>query len=63
MLCRLYGSVVACAQYAQRYLTERKMPDKAVDLLDEAAARLRMQQEVFLSLSYHHIVLIMGRAV
>jgi ATP-dependent Clp protease ATP-binding subunit ClpB len=30
---------------AHRYLTERKLPDKAIDLLDEAASRLRMQQE------------------
>ena len=28
-----------------RYLTERKMPDKAIDLVDEAASRLRLQQE------------------
>jgi ATP-dependent Clp protease ATP-binding subunit ClpA len=27
-----------------RYITERFMPDKAIDLMDEAAARLRMQQ-------------------
>lgn len=30
---------------AHRYITERKLPDSAIDLLDEAAARLRMQQE------------------
>eukprot|EP00475_Leptophrys_vorax_P023291 TRINITY_DN3186_c0_g1_i1.p1 TRINITY_DN3186_c0_g1~~TRINITY_DN3186_c0_g1_i1.p1 ORF type:complete len:794 (-),score=181.77 TRINITY_DN3186_c0_g1_i1:65-2227(-) len=39
------NAVVSAAQYAQRYLTERKMPDKAIDLLDEAASRLRMRQE------------------
>jgi ATP-dependent Clp protease ATP-binding subunit ClpB len=39
------SAVVAAATLAQRYLTERKLPDKAIDLLDEAAARLRMQQE------------------
>ncbi len=38
--------MVASAIYAQRYLTERKLPDKAFDLLDEAASRLRMQLEV-----------------
>jgi ATP-dependent Clp protease ATP-binding subunit ClpB len=37
--------VVSCAVLANRYLTERKLPDKAVDLLDEAASRLRMRQE------------------
>jgi len=30
---------------AKRYLTDRKLPDKAIDLLDEASSRLRMQQE------------------
>ena len=39
------GAIVAAALMSQRYLTERKLPDKAVDLIDEAAARLRMQQE------------------
>jgi len=39
------GAMVAAARLAHRYMTERKMPDKAIDLVDEAAARLRMQQE------------------
>lgn len=39
------SAVVAAATYAQRYLTERKLPDKAVDLLDEAASRMRLQLE------------------
>jgi ATP-dependent Clp protease ATP-binding subunit ClpB len=39
------NAVVSAAQYAQRYITDRKMPDKAIDLLDEAASRLRMRQE------------------
>ena len=39
------GAVVAAVNHAHRYLTERKLPDKAIDLLDEAAARLRMVQE------------------
>ncbi len=39
------AAVVAAATYANRYLTERKLPDKAIDLLDEACSRLRMQQE------------------
>eukprot|EP00457_Paulinella_chromatophora_P001552 gb/GEZN01001554.1/.p1 GENE.gb/GEZN01001554.1/~~gb/GEZN01001554.1/.p1 ORF type:complete len:816 (+),score=129.84 gb/GEZN01001554.1/:350-2449(+) len=41
----LDSAVVAAATYASRYLTERKLPDKAIDLMDEAASRLRMQQE------------------
>ena len=39
------GALHAAVQHAHRYLTERKLPDKAIDLLDEAASRLRMQQE------------------
>ncbi len=39
------AALVQAAVLANRYLTERKMPDKAIDLLDEAASRLRLQQE------------------
>eukprot|EP00511_Aplanochytrium_stocchinoi_P005060 CAMPEP_0204824064 /NCGR_PEP_ID=MMETSP1346-20131115/2119_1 /ASSEMBLY_ACC=CAM_ASM_000771 /TAXON_ID=215587 /ORGANISM="Aplanochytrium stocchinoi, Strain GSBS06" /LENGTH=712 /DNA_ID=CAMNT_0051951015 /DNA_START=372 /DNA_END=2510 /DNA_ORIENTATION=- len=39
------SAVVSAAVLANRYLTERKMPDKAIDLIDEAASRLRLQQE------------------
>jgi len=38
-------ALVSSATYAKRYLTERKLPDSAIDLLDEACSRLRMQQE------------------
>ncbi|KAH9254087.1 hypothetical protein BASA81_007962 [Batrachochytrium salamandrivorans] len=38
-------ALVTAARLADRYLTERKMPDKAIDLMDEAASRLRLQQE------------------
>lgn len=38
-------AVVASAQYSQRYITERKLPDKALDTLDEAASRVRMMKE------------------
>ena len=31
--------------HAHRYIAERKLPDKAIDLVDEAAARVRMVQE------------------
>ncbi|CAH0514356.1 unnamed protein product [Peronospora belbahrii] len=39
------SALVAAATLANRYLTERKLPDKAIDLMDEAASRLRLQQE------------------
>jgi len=38
-------AVVAACTLANRYLQHRKMPDKAVDLMDEAASSLRLQQE------------------
>jgi len=38
-------ALVAAATLAKRYITERKLPDSAIDLVDEAAARLKMQQE------------------
>ncbi|MGH6887761.1 MAG: ATP-dependent chaperone ClpB [Rhizomicrobium sp.] len=37
------GAIVAAAQLSQRYITDRFLPDKAIDLMDEAASRLRMQ--------------------
>ncbi|GIV96515.1 MAG: chaperone protein ClpB [Herpetosiphonaceae bacterium] len=37
------GAVVAAAVLSDRYITERFLPDKAIDLIDEAAARLRME--------------------
>ncbi len=36
------GAIVAAATLSNRYITERFLPDKAIDLIDEAAARLRM---------------------
>lgn len=39
------GALVTAANYASRYLTERKLPDSAIDLLDEAMSTLRLQQE------------------
>lgn len=39
------GALVTAANYAARYLTERKLPDSAIDLLDEAMSALRLQQE------------------
>ncbi len=37
------AAIVAAATLAHRYITDRFLPDKAIDLMDEAAARLRMQ--------------------
>ncbi|HTK31823.1 MAG TPA: ATP-dependent chaperone ClpB [Candidatus Saccharimonadaceae bacterium] len=37
------SALVAAAMLSNRYLTERKLPDKAIDLVDEAASRLRME--------------------
>jgi len=38
-------AIVAAAQLSNRYITDRFLPDKAIDLVDEAASRLRMQVE------------------
>jgi ATP-dependent Clp protease ATP-binding subunit ClpB len=37
------AAIVAAAQLSHRYITDRFLPDKAIDLMDEAASRLRMQ--------------------
>ena len=36
-------ALIAAVQLSSRYITDRFLPDKAIDLMDEAAARLRMQ--------------------
>jgi ATP-dependent Clp protease ATP-binding subunit ClpB len=36
------GAIVAAATLSNRYITDRFLPDKAIDLMDEAASRLRM---------------------
>ncbi|MCC7504733.1 MAG: ATP-dependent chaperone ClpB [Saprospiraceae bacterium] len=36
-------AVIAAAELSHRYITERKLPDKAIDLIDEAAAKLRLE--------------------
>jgi ATP-dependent Clp protease ATP-binding subunit ClpB len=36
-------AVIAAAELSHRYISERKLPDKAIDLLDEAAAKLRLE--------------------
>ena len=37
------GALVAAAQLSDRYISGRQLPDKAIDLIDEAASRLRME--------------------
>jgi ATP-dependent Clp protease ATP-binding subunit ClpB len=37
------GAIVAAARLSDRYLTERFLPDKAIDLIDEATSRLRIE--------------------
>jgi ATP-dependent Clp protease ATP-binding subunit ClpB len=39
------SALVAAAKLSQRYITERYLPDKAIDLVDEAASRLAMELE------------------
>ncbi len=36
-------AIVAAATLSQRYITDRQLPDKAIDLVDEAASRIRME--------------------
>ena len=40
------SALVAAATLSHRYITDRFLPDKAIDLVDEAAARLRMQVDL-----------------
>ncbi|PCD02509.1 ATP-dependent chaperone ClpB [Sphingomonas spermidinifaciens] len=39
------GAIVAASTLSNRYITDRFLPDKAIDLMDEAASRLRMEVE------------------
>jgi ATP-dependent Clp protease ATP-binding subunit ClpB len=36
------SAIIAATKLSQRYITDRKLPDKAIDLIDEAASRIRM---------------------
>src|SRR5690606_21953067 len=38
-------ALIAAAQMGNRYITDRKLPDSAIDLVDEAASRIRVQLE------------------
>ena len=37
------SGIIAAARLSQRYITDRQLPDKAIDLIDEAASRIRME--------------------
>jgi len=39
-------AIVAAVQLSQRYISDRSLPDKAIDLVDEAASRVRLQQSL-----------------
>ena len=38
-------AIIAAAELSDRYITARFLPDKAIDLMDEAAAKLRMERD------------------
>ena len=37
------SAIISAARLSQRYITDRQLPDKAIDLIDEAASRIRME--------------------
>ena len=39
------SAIVAAVELSQRYVSDRQLPDKAIDLMDEAAAKLRIEQD------------------
>ena len=38
-------AIIAAVKLSQRYITDRQLPDKAIDLIDEAASRIRMEMD------------------
>ncbi|WCN10156.1 ATP-dependent chaperone ClpB [Marinomonas mediterranea] len=38
-------AIIAAAKLSHRYITDRQLPDKAIDLIDEAASRIRMEMD------------------
>ena len=38
-------AIIAAVELSNRYITDRFLPDKAIDLMDEAAAKLRMERD------------------
>ncbi|PXF31075.1 protein disaggregation chaperone [Pokkaliibacter plantistimulans] len=39
------SAIIAAAKLSQRYITDRQLPDKAIDLIDEAGSRIRMEMD------------------
>ncbi|MFT2099576.1 ATP-dependent chaperone ClpB [Marinomonas sp. 2405UD66-6] len=39
------SAIISAAKLSQRYITDRQLPDKAIDLIDEAASRIRMEMD------------------
>ena len=39
------SAIIAAAQLSNRYITDRQLPDKAIDLIDEAGSRIRMEMD------------------
>jgi ATP-dependent Clp protease ATP-binding subunit ClpB len=39
------GAIIAAAKLSQRYIADRQLPDKAIDLIDEAASQIRMEMD------------------
>ncbi len=39
------GALIAASKLSQRYITDRQLPDKAIDLIDEAGSRIRMEMD------------------
>ncbi|WP_163835128.1 ATP-dependent chaperone ClpB [Spartinivicinus ruber] len=39
------SAIIAAAKLSHRYITDRQLPDKAIDLIDEAASRIRMEMD------------------
>ncbi|HET8707849.1 MAG TPA: AAA family ATPase, partial [Pseudomonadales bacterium] len=39
------GAIVEAAKLSHRYITDRQLPDKAIDLIDEAGSRIRMEMD------------------
>lgn len=39
------GAIIAAAKLSHRYIADRQLPDKAIDLVDEAASQIRMEMD------------------
>ena len=39
------SAIIAAAKLSSRYITDRQLPDKAIDLMDEAASRIRLEMD------------------